>query len=170
MERLLIDSRRNLISIIFNSDGLPLPEEEYETHVFSFIGKNLDKLLKKHWANLYSLDYVWADDERIYTEAELKAIDLKNKLNTKAFFYDSWYLPVLKKLIRYDIGSNKVIAIYRPIEARNELWTIVNDLENLPNIDTFGVKFISRDKVNLKKLKVKDLLYGIHISIKKTIL
>ena len=161
MEGLSIDSRRNLISIIFNSDGLPLPEEEYETPVFSFIGKNLDKLLKKHWANIYSLDYVWADDERMYTEADLKAIDLKNKLNTKAFFYDFWYLPVLKKLIRYDIGSNNVIAIYSP---RNELWTIVNDLENLPNIDAYGVKFISRDKVNIDKLKVDDLLYGIHLT------
>ncbi len=161
MERLLIDSRRNLISIIFNSDGLPLPEEEYETPVFSFIGKNLEKLLKKHWANIYSLDYIWADDEQMYTEADLKAIDLKNKLNSEAFFYDSWYLPALKKLIRYDIGSNNVIAIY---SSRNELWTIVNDLENLPNIDTYGVKFISRDKVNIDELKADDLLYGIHLT------
>lgn len=163
MESILLDSRRNLISIIFNSDGLPLPEEEYDKPVFSFIGTHLTNVLKVNYSELFELNYVWGDDELIYVKGGLQIIDTKHKLNSDAFFYDSWYLPDLKILINYDKESDNVIAIYHSLEARNELWVILKDLNIKPRIDTFGVHFLSLEELDLGKIRKKDLLYGDHI-------
>ena len=163
MTRILLDSRRNLISIIFNSDGLPLPEEEYDKPVFSFIGTHLTSILKESWPELFELNYVWGDDELHYVKGELQIIDTKHKLNSDAFFYDSWYLPDFKILINYDKESDIVVAIYHSLEVRNELWVILKDLNIKPRIDTFGVHFLSLEELDLGKIRKKDLLYGVHI-------
>ncbi len=46
---------------------------------------------------------------------------------------------MIQYLINHDNKSDNVIAIYHPLEVRNELWVIVKDLEITPKINTFGI-------------------------------
>ncbi len=163
MESIVVDSRKNLVSIIFNSDGIPLPEEEYDIPVFSFIGKNVDHIFQNNWPDLYELDYVWGDDELMYAKNELMSIDARDKLNSKAFFLKGWDFPILKELIHHDIQFDNIIAIYNTGFPR-QLWVVARSRGDLPKIDTYGVHYLTLDSIEFDKLNRKELLYGTHIT------
>lgn len=165
MEHIAVDSRQNLISIIFNSDGLPVPEEYVDSNAFSFIGESINKIFYDKLPN-YSLDYVWVDNELHISKRKLELIDKKNKLNQKAFFLNQWYFPVLEQLIHNDIKSDNIISIYHPIDNFRELWVIVKDIRFKPDINTYGVRFFGLNDIDYTKLKKRDLFYGKHITKK----
>ena len=60
----------------------------------------------------------------------------------------------------YDISSDNIVSIYHPIEAFDELWIIVKDLTNIPNIDVYGIIFTTFESFDRKKVREEDLLYG----------
>ncbi|MEE9379595.1 MAG: hypothetical protein V3V33_16340 [Candidatus Lokiarchaeia archaeon] len=45
--------------------------------------------------NFFSLNFVWNEDELNTKKKLLRSVDEKNKLNSEALFYNSWYLPIL---------------------------------------------------------------------------
>lgn len=158
------ESRRSVIYIDFYSDGLPLPEEEFETPIFSFMDKNIKKIFKLNWPDLFKVDFGSVEDEMFDVKEDLTLLDKRNKLNPKAFFFKSWYLPIIRNLILYDIKSDNIIAIYHGFGFYSELWVIVKDLTDVPKVDTLGVHFSTIDNTDMSSLRSKDLLYGTPIS------
>ena len=61
------------------------------------------------------------------TKNKFKSIDTRKKINNKAYFIDSWHLPIVKKLIEYDVITNNIISIYYSWEFYYKLWIIVKE-------------------------------------------